>query len=242
VSIPGLAILSSLLAIFVPIACADTISLGSFATGTTAGSLGFSASETAMNFAGYTAFSSPPAVASTPALQSGTASTYALSPGGAWAGPIGNSTWIGSTPQSGPGGVSPAYGYYQFNTAFTAGETGPYSGSIDVMGDDTVQVLLNGVVIVPFAPLGSDAHCADTGPTCSGGDIVALDGVSLLSGADANTLTFIVEQAGDIGSGSDPSGLDFSMTLAAAPEPGSLLLLGTGLLAGAALLLRRRLA
>jgi hypothetical protein len=48
-------------------AYADSISLGSFATGTTAASLGFSPSQTAMNFAGFTSFSTPPPVAATPA-------------------------------------------------------------------------------------------------------------------------------------------------------------------------------
>ena len=222
-------------------AFADTISLGSFATGTSAASLGFSSNDTAMNFAGYTAFSSPPPVAVAPPLQNGTASTYALSPAPYWGGPIGSSTWVGYASTAGPGGVQPLYGYYQFNTEFTAFEpSNPYSGSISVMGDDTVEVLLNGSVIVPFGVLGSDARCADAGPNCRATDTVQLSSLMLLGGTDANTLTFIVEQAGVIGPyGGDPSGMDFTANLSA-PEPSGLILLGTGLLGAASMLWRRR--
>src|ERR1700722_10734365 len=121
--VSGIFVLSAVFATSASAALADEINLGSFATGTTAGALGFSASQTAMNFAGYTAFASPPAVAVAPALQNGTASTYALSPAPYWAGPIGSSTWVGYASAAGPSGtIQPPYGYYQFNTQFTAFE------------------------------------------------------------------------------------------------------------------------
>lgn len=228
-----------LLAASAPFAYADSISLGSFATGTTAASLGFSSSQTAMNFAGYTPYASPPAVAATPPLQNGTAATYALDPTTVWATPIANSSWVGYAATAGPGNVNPPYGYYQFNTSFTAAGGSDYAGSISLMADDTVEVLLNGSVLVPFGALGSDGHCADGAATCTVTDQVALSGVTFLSGNDANVLTFIVEQAGLEGNTVDPSGFDFTAALSA-PEPGSLVLLGTGLLGGAGLLLRRR--
>jgi hypothetical protein len=233
------AVLGATLAASASFAYADSISLGSFATGTTAASLGFSASQTAMNFAGYTAYASPPAVASTPTLQNGTAATYALNPTSVWTAPIGNSSWVGDAMTAGPGGTNPPYGYYQFTTSFTAAGGPDYSGSISLMADDTVEVLLNGLVLVPFGALGSDLHCAVNDANCTVADVVPLSGVTLLSGNDANVFTFIVEQAGIEGNSVDPSGLDFTASLSA-PEPGSLILLGTGLLGGAGLLLRRR--
>jgi hypothetical protein len=235
-----LVVLGGVLAASASFAFADTITLGSFATGTTAASLGFSSSQTATNFAGYTAFTVPPAIASTPALLNGTANTYALSPNGVWASAVGNSSWIGYASTAGPGGTNPAYGYYEFTTDFSAVGGPGYSGSIDVMADDTVEVLLNNSVIVPFGTLGSDAHCADIGPSCLAQDIVSLSGITLLSGNDTNVLTFVVEQAGAEGMGLDPSGVDFNASFSAiTPEPSSLAFLGIGLVGAAGICFRR---
>jgi len=206
---------------FSSFALADTIQLGSFASG--AASLGDA--NTAMDYAGYSAISTVPST--------GTASTYTLAPAGTWGMPVADSTWVGYASTAGPVGTSnPAFGYYTFTTTFTTLSTAPYAGTLSVMADDTVEVLLNGTVLIPFGVLGSDGHCADGLPSCMVADNVSLSGMSLLSGLDANTLTFVVQQAGSGPTGGiqDPSGVDFDATISAVAEPGAFTLMALGLL------------
>jgi hypothetical protein len=213
---------------------ADTIQLGSFATG--GSSLGNN--NTAANYAGFSL---------TPTTSAGIGNTFTLDPSTVWAGPIPNSTWVGFASTAGPvGTVNPALGYYTFTTNFTAASTGPYSGTLSFLADDTAEVILNGTVLLPFGSLGSDTHCASSAPSCLATDSIPLSGLSLLTGTDANTLTFVVEQAGTgtPGGTGDPTGLDFqgsisSVTTSAVPEPSTLMMMGTGLFGFAGALYRR---
>jgi hypothetical protein len=91
------------------------------------------------------------------------------------------------------------------------------------MADDTAEVLLNGVVIVPFGAIGNDGHCSAGQPACTVVDTISLNGTLLNAGT--NTLEIINAQTA-----LSAAGVDVSANLAQTPEPSSLLLLGTGLL------------
>jgi hypothetical protein len=183
-----------------------------------------------------------PTPGSFPPSVPGTA-TFNLNPGTAWDAPFAGSSWVGSAATSGPvGTVNPQYGFYLYGVQLT--ESGTLT-SLQVMADDTVSVFVGASdnIIAPGA-LGTDLHCADSAPSCT----LLLQGT--FSGSVPVTagefLWFVVEQAGigPPGGTGDPSGVDFVATVNATtvPEPGSLMLLGTGLVGSAGMLLRRRRA
>jgi hypothetical protein len=151
--------------------------------------------------------------------------SYVVSAAGVWTAAIAGTNWVSNSPNSGPNGsVVDPNGFYYYETTFSAtGGTTPYDGSISVMADDTAEVLLNGVVIVPFGAIGNDGHCSAGQPACTVVDTISLNGTLLNAGT--NTLEIINAQTA-----LSAAGVDVSANLAQTPEPSSLLLLGTGLL------------
>jgi PEP-CTERM motif len=208
---------AGMLALMTVFASADTIQLGSFQTG--GSNLGNG--NTAVAFVG-----SP-------------STTFALNPSTVWAPAGANSVWVSNNAGSGPtGSVVEPSAIYSYITTFTTLSSN-YSGSIWVLADDTTDVIFNGHTVQTAGTIGSDAHCADGPPNCSTPTLVILPTGDFLTGL--NTLQFDVQQK-IVDTGLDFYGSVASVTSSAVPEPGTLLLLGTGLFGSAAVLMRKRLA
>jgi hypothetical protein len=147
----------------------------------------------------------------------------------AWAGPLAASSWV-SFANSGDTS-NPGFTVVPNGTAVTFSETFNLSGTVtsanlDVLADDTASVWINGTEI-------ASANLGGSYPTCSSLPIGCLTGTEgmfttaqlapyLVDGV--NTISFVVYQ--EAGSS---YGLDYAGTIAT-PEPGSLMLLGSGLI------------
>jgi hypothetical protein len=224
VEVNRFAVICAVLSFSASVALADTVTVNS--------------DQTTVLYQGFTAGVAP--FASDPKA-SGFAQTVGLNAatfnigtgGGVWSGPIAGTSYVSFDANSAPGGVVDPNGYYTYSSVFSV-VGGVYNETLSLLADDTVAVYLNGVLQVPAGAIGGDGHCADNVPNC-----LTTDTVSFLTALNAgnNTLLFVVEQTG-----LNAQGLDFkaSFTSAPTPEPSSLIMLGSGLLSGAGMLLRRR--
>jgi hypothetical protein len=194
-------------------AVGNTITLATYGTGQNANG----ADNSPLAYLGYDA--------TTPVLVGvGSGTTYNLTWGLApWAGPIGGSNWVSEDPNSTVGlGSAPPNGYYTYTSTFSA-TPGVYTGNLDVYGDDTAEVFLNGRLVVPFDTNTTNSPCAldHNGPPCIGSPFQ----VSFTANLGLNNVLTVVDWQSD----GSAAGIDLKGTLAATPEPGSLLLLATGL-------------
>ncbi len=168
--------------------------------------------------------------------------TQNLVPNGYWAAPFTGSNWV-SYEDSGtyddPNFVGPPY-----LTAVTFSDTfslaGPVTGAtLMVLADDTSSVVLNGTTIFAANPFGPNSICSSVPIGC----LTSTEGVFTLAqlgpylNSGSNTISFTVyQEVGDSAYGLDYSG---SFTTTTTPEPGTLVLLASGL-GGLAFVGRRR--
>ena len=174
-------------------------------------------------------------------VNSGSNTTFDISPGSTWHAPTGNSSWVSFNTGTGPtSSLVVPNGTYVYDTTFTVSGAANSSGTLTILADDTVSVFLNNSLILasagPMGPNNSYATCSDVGPNCITPLTFTFTGLA----EGLNELTFDVKQ---VNGGNE--GLDFSGSITdppgSVPEPFSLALFGTGML-GLVGLSRRYLA
>jgi hypothetical protein len=169
------------------------------------------------------------------ALAFGKALTFNEGTGGIWTAPGAHSSWVAQKPDDCPGcGHVEPNGIYTFTSTFNLTDPTHDKGEISVMADDTTDVWLNGHLIQAFST-GTNHTCQDLQPNCLTPLGVVLPSSDFAAGV--NTLTFDVHQTRLHGEGVDFTGEITSTP--PIPEPGTLLLLGTGLIGAAGGIFRR---
>jgi hypothetical protein len=106
-------------------------------------------------------------------VNSGSTSTFDISPGTVWHAALPNSSYVSFNASTGPTSTLVApNGDYIYNTTFTlAAADAADVATLSLLADDTVSVYLNNLLIQqsggPMGPGNTYTKCSDTGPNCT---------------------------------------------------------------------------
>jgi len=153
--------------------------------------------------------------------------TENITPNSAWATALPGSNWVSFADTGIPNYVVPNGTAVTFSQAFSLNDFAGYeTGAISVLADDTTNVAINGTEIYA-------ANLGGSYPTCSSQPIgcltsteatIDLTPYASLFQTGANTISFTVYQENLVSYGLDYAGM------VSTPEPGTLALLGSGLI------------
>jgi hypothetical protein len=158
-----------------------------------------------------------------------------------WAGPLAGSSWVSYAPTGNPsdlGFVEVPHGRATIFTAtFTLNDT-VTSAVLNVLADDTTNVVVNGTQIFPANLTGPYPLCSTTAIGC----LTSTEGTFTTSQLapylkdGVNNIQFTVYQEGGSSYGLDYAGV----ITTSVPEPGTMLLLATSLLGVVGLAARKK--